>query len=167
VLRAARAHISTAVRGHPTLLHVPQPGAARTGFVRNWPKGDTTATKKHEAALRQLRELSLLAGEGRGCGAGGGGGGAARLPYPRILLRGAAAADGMSCMARACSPLAWGFWFKSRRAHKPPCTCRGAAAWSLIPVFRQQLRAALAGRCARSGESDRPHACGGNGGRPP
>ncbi|GBF95756.1 general transcription factor IIH subunit 4-like [Raphidocelis subcapitata] len=63
------------------------------GFVRNWPKGDTTATKKHEAALRQLRDLSLLAGEGRG----------------------------------------------------------GGAAWSLNPVFRQQLRAALAGSDAAGG----------------
>jgi hypothetical protein len=36
------------------------------GYVRNWAKGDTTAAKKHEAALRQLRELSVLAGEGRG-----------------------------------------------------------------------------------------------------
>jgi hypothetical protein len=42
------------------------PPCHRAGYVRNWPKADTTAAKKHEAALRLLRGLSLLSGGGRG-----------------------------------------------------------------------------------------------------
>ncbi|KAI8463783.1 MAG: transcription factor Tfb2-domain-containing protein [Monoraphidium minutum] len=45
------------------LLYAPDP--LPDGYVRNWAKTSTTAAGKHEAALRQLRALSLLASEGR------------------------------------------------------------------------------------------------------
>lgn len=51
------------------LLYAP-PGGVGGALVDAWARPDTTSRRKHEAALAALRELSLLAEEGRGCAGG-------------------------------------------------------------------------------------------------
>jgi hypothetical protein len=113
------------------------PRARAAGYVRNWARADTTAAKKHEAALKQLRELSLLTGDGRGCGQNARAGGRRGRARRR---RAAAPGGGPAPDAAAPSP--------PPRSHPDSGPRSGAAGVALNPVFKQRLRSALAGGCA-------------------
>lgn len=55
--------------GGAAVLHAharPWPPTPSTGLVRHWAKANTTAARKHEAALRLLQALGLLQREARG-----------------------------------------------------------------------------------------------------